>query len=96
MDLKTSFLGFDMEEVLKRFESFSRLLEKLENRQVSKETALDLCDEIIEKPIKKRLTGFNKKQVNSIFADFRIQLMKWEPEQEEKEIPTEDPSEMTW
>ncbi|MBR1592241.1 MAG: hypothetical protein IJ666_04440 [Ruminococcus sp.] len=79
MDLKTSFFGYDMEIVLGRFERLRKILDQIDERKINKETALSLFDAVTTEPIRRRLTGFNRKAVDAAFASIREQLINYQP-----------------
>jgi len=74
MQLKTTFMGYDMNEVLKRFERLNNILDQMDEGKVSKEMALQLFDALAAEPFKKQLTGYDRKAVEAQFADIRRQL----------------------
>ncbi|HAE52547.1 MAG: hypothetical protein J6I55_00520 [Ruminococcus sp.] len=80
MDLKTSFFGYDMEIVLGRFERLRKILDQIDERKINKDTALNLFDAITAEPIRRRLTGFNRKSVDAAFASIREQLVNYQPQ----------------
>lgn len=79
MDLKTSFFGYDMETVLGRFERLRKILDQIDERKINKDTALNLFDAITTEPIRRRLTGFNRKAVDAAFSSIREQLVNYQP-----------------
>ena len=76
MNLKTSLFGYDMDTVLSRFERLNLILDQIEQKDITKGTAINLFDALIQEPIKRRLTGFNRKSVDATFADIRRQLVE--------------------
>lgn len=79
MDLRTTFFGYDMEIVLKRFEKLNIIMDQIDERKITKDTAIQLYDSIMKQPIKRRFMGLNRKDVEDVFENIRRQLMDYQP-----------------
>ncbi len=79
MDLRTTFFGYDMEVVLKRFEKLNLIMDQIDAKIITKEKAVQLFDSIMAKPIKRRFMGLNKKDVETVFENIRRQLVDYQP-----------------